>query len=255
MADLRPLLPHLPNETILDLLVEAASTHPETHAKISAALAAKLAEESRRVVDFSWESKSVWREINITHRKLSGSRQYEEAGEVSNFVLDTVDGIRERCGRFVNPQTRYNGLSVLRKIGKTICLSATDVVGHEVQKEFQRDEAIERAMVEIVSGMGEAERRAIREDCGSEEALWPKLLELEELGEKYYVLRELYKVLELLEGDSYEGEEGEEGDYDDYDGYDEDFMEDEDDSSSDDEEDEQATQPGESSFWIAKPLW
>ncbi|EKV07893.1 hypothetical protein PDIG_61260 [Penicillium digitatum PHI26] len=46
--------------------------------------------------------------------------QYDVSFEDAQDVVDTIKSITKQCRPFANPQTRFNGLSVLRKIGKTI---------------------------------------------------------------------------------------------------------------------------------------
>ncbi|KAJ0413456.1 hypothetical protein BJY00DRAFT_319757 [Aspergillus carlsbadensis] len=118
--------------------------------------------------------------------------------------------------------TRYNGLSVLRKIAKTICLSATDVVGHEVQKQFQWANPLDEGMVSILEAMSVPERRAVLED-----ELYEKFSELTRLAVPLCILPELGRALELMHmaeyqdgdtGEEYEDEEGESEYYDEEDG-------------------------------------
>ncbi|KXG45503.1 uncharacterized protein PGRI_040520 [Penicillium griseofulvum] len=125
--------------------------------------------------------------------------RYDVSFEVAEEVVETIQLIAEQCGPFTNPRTRFNGLSTLRKIGKTIALSSNDVVGHEVQERFQYDTALVTAMREIIESMTEDEVRAIRENESSPEALWPKLLELEELSVDHCIHPELGEVLNLLD--------------------------------------------------------
>lgn len=106
--------------------------------------------------------------------------------------------------------TRYNGLSVLRKIGKTIYLSSNDTLDHEVQKHFGFSDVLGDAMLVIIGAMTPEERLDIRQNESSSEALWPKLVELHELAQDQCVFSRLEEVLDLLEG--------EDGDEDDHDG-------------------------------------
>lgn len=151
---------------------------------------------------------------------------------------DTIKSIAQQCGPLTSLQTRLNGLSALRKIGKTICLSDNDVVGHEVQKQFQCDHCLEEAMIEILSTMSEDERRTIREEESSEEGLWLKLLELDDLAYDLCLFERLNEVLDLInpprecddafdgedsedeEGSEYFGEEGEDEEEENSDEYD-----------------------------------
>jgi hypothetical protein len=123
------------------------------------------------------------------------------------MIDETIARIVRQCGPLASAGTRYNGLSVLRKIGKTICLSATDTLGHEVQKDFQWRRGLEEGMVEIVRAMSVRERRGIVAEQVGPEGLWVKLVELDALREEHYVLEQLPDVLSLLRGDG--GEEDE----------------------------------------------
>jgi hypothetical protein len=172
--------------------------------------------ERSRVINFDYESKDVWMQINVRYKTMSGSKQYEVAGDVWHYVTRSMKFIAGQCGPFGNRQTRFNGLSTLRKIGKTICLSSTDIVGHEVQKQFQWDQTLEDCMKRIVSGMSEDERKAIRQDESSAEALWPKLVELKKLARGRCIFNELDKVLDLIECGEGRGGDGEDEGEDDY---------------------------------------
>jgi hypothetical protein len=218
MNDLRPLIPSLGPEKILALLTQAAETTPSVRQLIQTAVTAKRLEESRRVINFDWHSKSIWKEINITYSRLNGSRQYEASGDVYHSVCESIASIVKQCGPLANPATRYDGLSVLRKIAKTICLSATDVVGHEVQKQFQWANPLDEGMVSILEAMTMQERRAVRED-----ELYEKFSELVRLSVPICILPGLDGVLELLhEAEDYDGDAAEEGGEEQYEDEDED---------------------------------
>ncbi|KAL5338584.1 hypothetical protein BJX70DRAFT_398531 [Aspergillus crustosus] len=93
-------------------------------------------------------------------------------------------------------------------------------------------------MHSIISAMTPEERAAIRDDESSSDALWPKLVELEQLAEDHCVFKELPMALELLEGGEEEEDsdedEGEEGDgYDEKKQYDSQESEDEDEEGDD----------------------
>lgn len=200
MEEIRTSLQNLDNAVILDLLTKAALNHPEVRASIQGAVDAKRREESERVLNFDGLSKSVWYEINIRHKRLRDSQQYEMAGDVYWEVMNAIERIEKSCGPLASADTRFNGLSTLRKIGKTICLSGDgSTIGREVRKDFQGESALERAMLQIVQGMGIEERWDVRGDDETDESLWPKLLELKELADPYCVMEGLQGVLDALE--------------------------------------------------------
>ncbi|CAG8923533.1 unnamed protein product [Penicillium salamii] len=138
--------------------------------------------EEARVITFDHYSSSIWREINVSYRSMRGSAQYEQAFEVASDTSSTIQSIARQCGSNANPQTRYNGLSVLRKIGKTICLSGGNTIAHEVQKHFQSDDALVKGMIRIINSMGHDELESIANQEDTEK-LYPKLVELDQLSE------------------------------------------------------------------------
>lgn len=244
MDEIRQLLPSLGGPAILNLLTQAAETHPDVRANISSAITKKREAEARRVINFDYYSKDIWKEINVNYSSMSGSKQYNKAGDVLGYIRTCVERIVGQCGPFSSPGTRYNGLSVLRKIGKTICLSSTDVLGHEVQKDFQWDGCLDEGMKAIVQEMAPGERAAIVEDESHPEALWPKLLELQGFAEEYCILEGLGGVLEMLEGEDYDEEEG----------YDEEEEEEEEESSGEEEADEEEVADIQASFLSLQSL-
>lgn len=244
---IRQYVQKLNPQNISDILIRAAETHPDVSAMVSHAVQKLYEKEQSRVIDFDRYSKSVWKSINITYRSMSGSKQYEMAFDVAEEVTSTIRYIAKQSGSFANPKTRFNGLSVLRKIGKTIALSSTDTLGHEVQKQFQWDPCLEEGMLKIVSAMKPEERRAIRVDKSGPEALWPKLLELKDLGKGYCLFEKLGEVLDLLEGKKGVDREFEDDEDDDED--DEDDDDEDDEGDEDDEDDEEDGEDGEDEGW------
>ena len=89
-------------------------------------------------------------------------------------------------------------LEVLRKIGKTICLSAHDVMGSEIQKTYQYQETLEKTMMIIVEGLDQEQRDTIMRSND-----WStKIHELLGLAKEYCVFETLKDVVKLLEGES-----------------------------------------------------
>ncbi|KAJ5208430.1 hypothetical protein N7449_002809 [Penicillium cf. viridicatum] len=168
---------HLNRQTITDILTQAAQIHPDVMSMVDDAIRIIREKEQNRIINFDHYSSSVWKSINIKYRSMRGGAQYDVSLEVAQDVVDTIKSITKQCGPFTNPQTRFNGLSVLRKIGKTIALSSNDTVGHEV------------------------------EDEASPESLWPKLQELEELASDHCIHPGLEAVLDRLDPDGHRDEE------------------------------------------------
>ncbi|CRL17072.1 unnamed protein product [Penicillium camemberti] len=223
-------------QSIANILAYAAGIHPDVMYMVDQAIHVTREREQNSILNFDQESSDVWKSINITHRYKRSEAQYDISDLVANEVLDTIESITECCGRFANPQTRLNGLSALRKIGKTIALSTNDTLGREVQESFQSDASLVDGMVKIVNFMTPDEVRAIIEHKSNPNALWSKLQELEELAQNECIHPGIEEVLNLLDParDEYEEEiyeeEGEgEGEDDDEKELDEEEDEDEDD--------------------------
>jgi hypothetical protein len=66
------------------------------------------------MVSFDHYFSSIWRSINLT-RGMRGSAQYDAAFTVVAETEHELNTIVKQCGPFVNPKTRLNGLSVLRR--------------------------------------------------------------------------------------------------------------------------------------------
>lgn len=86
---------------------------------------------------------------------------------MADEVVDIIESITDHYGQFANPQTRLNGLSTLRKIGKTIALSTNDTLGREVQERFQSDACLVNGMMEIINFMTADEVQLIIEHKSS----------------------------------------------------------------------------------------
>ncbi|KAJ6015875.1 hypothetical protein N7540_010466 [Penicillium herquei] len=208
---------------IQELLQKAAELHPDVNTLVMDAIRRVQEQHRQRVISFDHYSSSVWKQINVSYRSMRGSKQYDMAWEVVGDVVATITTISGQCDEFSSPQTRMNGLSVLRKIGKTICLSSNDTLGHEVQKQFQSDPSLERGMYDIVSAMSVEERQSIVNDTDESDGLWAKLKELQQLAENYCVFEGLWKVMGLLSGEN------------NHEGFDDDDDEDDEDDDDDDE--------------------
>lgn len=160
--------------------------------------------ERSRVISFDHYSRSIWREINVAYKSMRGGAQYDQSFEVASDVANSIDEIANQCGPNVNPQTRLNGLSVLRKIGKTVCLSSGDVIAHEVRKSPDVSSALVEGMCNIIESMDVDEIQSIGDQTDSE-MIYPKLLELQKLADDYCIFGGLQEAIAMLGGE----EEGE----------------------------------------------
>ncbi|KAA8643362.1 uncharacterized protein ATNIH1004_010130 [Aspergillus tanneri] len=94
------------------------------------------------------------------------------------------------------------------------------MLAHEVRKYMGYGDPLGTSMLKIVNAMQLDQRRGIQEDESSEEALWPKLLELYNIASGYNVFDNLEKVMDTLtEGYAdWTGEDKEDYDEDDEEG-------------------------------------
>lgn len=102
--------------------------------------------------------------MNVTYGRLSGYKQTDMTSNMHDEILSVVQAIVDRCGPLASPDTRYNGLSVLRKMGKTIALS-TNTIGRKIRQCFDRDLSHEEGMLGILYKMDLCELEDIRNDA------------------------------------------------------------------------------------------
>ena len=189
--------------TVDRLLCAAALKHADVAGLIDTAFDRIAAAERKKVTNFDYLSKSAWKTLNVTYDRMSGSAQYDMAGEAESSVMECLETIKDGCPPYANFKTKESGLETLRKIGKTICLS-NNGVGHEVCKTFQYDPIIEETMTGIIGGMTDAEAAALFRP--GPYGVWiDKLKELESLASAYCILEGLGDVIRLLEGKSESG--------------------------------------------------
>ena len=130
---------HLDPDTVDNILTQPAQIHPDVMSMVNDAIRVIQEKEQNRVLSFDQYSGSFWKSINVTYRSIGSGALYDISFEVAYEVVNTINSITEQCGPHTNPTTRFNGLSILRNIGKTITLSSNDTVGHKVQEHFQWD--------------------------------------------------------------------------------------------------------------------
>ncbi|KUI65896.1 hypothetical protein VM1G_02372 [Cytospora mali] len=110
------------------------------------------------VINFDAYSKSAWHALN--DRKvlgLSGSHQYDAAGDVYDRICGCISAIGEKTRDDSPLGTKQSAIETLRKIAKTIILGE-ETVGHEVRKELQCDSDIADIIIRILESMTPEER-------------------------------------------------------------------------------------------------
>ncbi|PKY00158.1 hypothetical protein P168DRAFT_244706, partial [Aspergillus campestris IBT 28561] len=190
MQELRP-------EQLSEIIAEAAQRHPDVGEMVQHRVEQQRAQERRRVLNFDSYSRHIWKVINVSCGGMSDNRQCEMALRVIEQIERAVDNIVRHCGEHARPQTRWNGLSVLRKIGKTLAFSCHNMFHHDVQETFQWDTFLEDGMLEILVAMSREEKAESRRDEWPE-ALWPKLVELDGLRQQHGILINMEQVLNEL---------------------------------------------------------
>ena len=139
----------------------------------------------KHVLTFADEPALVWKKVNANTRK--GKRApdcYDLVFAATNHIDERVENILELCKTHASPETRFNGLSVLRKMGTAVLKSAGSALASGVRNHYLWFN-LSGAMHEIVSAMSLEERRAIYNDESSPKALWPRLLEFKKETRAY----------------------------------------------------------------------
>ena len=136
----------------------------------------------------------------MTYSRLSGSKQYDASFDASASVVGCINQIVKRSPKEASLGTKKSALETLRKIGKSICLSGTSTLGHEVRKTFQYDTCLTDAMYNILKTMSVEEREKELMHAPEGEKNWyEKVCELVKLAKGYCVFEGLADVVEIVE--------------------------------------------------------
>lgn len=108
--------------------------------------------------------------------------------------------------------TKASGLETLHKIGKTICLSSNDTLGHEIQTQFDGNPVFEDAVFAVVNVLSEEERERMCDRDDGRSTFLQKMLELKQLADEYCLFDELGEVIATLSGDAASEDDGKEPD-------------------------------------------
>lgn len=190
-----------------NILLEAAIRNPDVATLVESHAASVKQSEQAKVVDFSHHSKSVWKTINVTYSRLSGSKQFDASGDAFHSVVKVIKEIRKQCPAHASLNTKVSALETLRKIAKTIILSAGDVVAHEVRKEFQSDSILEDTMMGIIQSMTPEERETASSEPHEDVTWIEKVAELKEIADENCLFEDMAGVIEMLSPGFYENHE------------------------------------------------
>ena len=192
------LVGSLDPKTISQLLIAAAKIYPDVAFLVQQEADRIAAAERAQVLDFDYLSKSVWKTLNVTYERLSGSNAYEMSGHAENDIEDCIEKVRRSCPKTASFKTKENALETLRKIGKSICLS-NGVVGHEIRKSCGRQTTLISTILGIAESLANEEIERLRPWCND------KLVELQGIANGYCVFEDLAEVIDLW-GDDRETE-------------------------------------------------
>lgn len=211
--DLGECVNALSTDALKGLLLDIATWQPSVALHLRSAYDQVLQQKRTRVISFDHYSKSIWHDLNGEYDHLSGSKQYEMAFEVTEEICNSIITIGKEAGNAENSfGTKRSGLETLRKIGKTICLSSNDTLGHEVQKHFQYETCLDDAIKAIVVTLNDVQCKAMCMINDGRSTFLQKMEELQGLAEGYCVFEHLGEVIDDLQGEDDEDEEEEEQD-------------------------------------------
>jgi len=210
--DLQHAMDQLDDATIRRILLQSAAAIPTVAALIAKEVNDQAIREARRVINFDPYSKSVWHSLNRQYSSMRGSKQYDIAFDVADGIQNTIKKISDEASKpHASYGTKKSGMETLRKIGKTICLSSTDVVGHEVQKQFGFDDSLECAMMDILTSMTGLERETLASENDGRSSFLQKMEELRDLAAEYCLFEKMEDAIIILANEG-SGEEEEDED-------------------------------------------
>ena len=206
--DLKTAIDALDVVIVRSLLLGAAQANDRLAYLIQEQYDALLQKESAKTINFDWLSKESWKELNVKYDRLSGSKQYDRAGDVSDAIRENIEHIQHNVVAASSWGTKKSALGTLRKIAKSICLSS-GVIPKEVRKHFNCDDTLVNAMVHVAQCMKPSERDMMLEvDCDGT-SFENKLIELEALAD-IILFEGLEKVRLMLGRDRTPGEDSKE---------------------------------------------
>ena len=177
-------------KTISQLLIAAAKIYPDVAFLVQQEADRIAAAERAKVLDFDYLSKSVWKTLNVTYERLSGSHAYEMSGQAENDIEDCIENIRGSCPKTASFKTKENALETLRKIGKSICLS-NGVVGREIRKSCGCQTTLVSTILGIAENLADEEMERLRPWCDD------KLVELQGIANGHRIFEDLGEVIDL----------------------------------------------------------
>lgn len=109
------------------------------------------------MIRFEHHADSLWKEINIRHDKLGGSKQYEMAGDVMRKVVDSLRTIGKEVQPISSWETKRSAMETLRKI-TMVLLDSSGIIADEIRKDFRYDSSVNDAFLKVVRTMDTEEK-------------------------------------------------------------------------------------------------
>lgn len=155
--DLRTALESIPKSLLIDNLLRLNVSNPSIATWARSYHHFLAQKEQRKVVKFEHYADSLWKEINIRHDKLGGSKQYEMAGDVMGKVVDSVRTIGDEVQTISSWETKKSAMETLRKLTMVI-LDSSGVIADEIRKDFRYDSSVNDAFLKVARTMSTEER-------------------------------------------------------------------------------------------------
>ncbi|QDS76061.1 hypothetical protein FKW77_005717 [Venturia effusa] len=165
--DLRAALESIPKSLLIDNLLRLNVSNPSIATWARSYHHFLAQREQRKFISFEHHADSLWKEINIRHDKLGGSKQYELAGDVMQDIKDSLETIGNQVQPFSSWETKRSAMETLRKITGVI-LDSSGVIADEIRKDFRYDGSVNDAFLKVVRTMSHEERaRMCKMDDGT----------------------------------------------------------------------------------------
>ncbi|KAH8669619.1 hypothetical protein BGZ60DRAFT_407925 [Tricladium varicosporioides] len=199
----------LPSLTTSTILWQICLQDPKYAAMVKTAHDAHLAElRAKTPKNFDSYSKDCWHTLNMKYRRISSSKQYNMMGDIIGVLDRSRETIMKKAGPEMRWETRRNALETLRKICKSIMLCDEQLIKHELMKDGMVLQAFADSMLELASGMSEAERERYKD-----EGLYEKLVDLQNECDWETDMAGLGDIYEVFDGpDEEENDIGSEDD-------------------------------------------
>lgn len=176
--DVRTAFEALPQSDLVDCLVKLAANNPAMARWARNRYHSILEKERAKVINFDCHAQTVWYILNEKYSSMSGSKQYDMAGDAESEIDTLIDGISSQVKGSSSWGTKVSAIETLRKIIQFVCLSY-DTLGHEVRKDYSGPNAATGAMIQVLGCLTEVEREGM---CAVDDGTGDLLSRMESLA-------------------------------------------------------------------------